>query len=57
MAKSTRLSCHNYVDNQVRLQSLGLAYNPGTFLRRLALPRKVRYWSLRTLKEKLIHIG
>jgi len=27
------------------------------FLRRLALPKKVKDWSLRTLKEKLIKIG
>lgn len=34
-----------------------LAYNLGNFLRRLALPKKIRDWSLRTLKEKLIKIG
>jgi hypothetical protein len=53
----TRLSCHDFVDNQVRLQLFALAYNLGNFLRRLALPKKVRDWSLRTLKEKLIKIG
>jgi hypothetical protein len=34
----TRLSCHDFVDNQVRLQLFALAYNFGNFLRRLALP-------------------
>jgi hypothetical protein len=34
----TRLSCHDFVDNQVRLQLFALAYNLGNFLRRLALP-------------------
>jgi len=34
-----------------------LAYNLGNFLRRLALPKKVKDWSLRTLKEKLVKIG
>jgi hypothetical protein len=34
-----------------------LAYNLGNFLRRLALPKTVNDWSLRTLKEKLIKIG
>ncbi len=29
----------------------------GNFLRRLALPRKVKHWSLTTLREKLIKIG
>ncbi|UCE46593.1 MAG: transposase, partial [Phycisphaerales bacterium] len=53
----TRLSCHDFVDNQVRLQLFALAYNPGNFLRRLVLPKPVRKWSLRTLREKLIKIG
>ena len=53
----TRLSCHDFVDNQVRLQLFALAYNLGNFLRRLALPRKVNYWSLTTLREKLVKIG
>jgi hypothetical protein len=34
-----------------------LAYNIGNFLRRLALPKSVKKWSLRTLREKLIKIG
>ena len=53
----TRLSCHDFVDNQVRLQLFALAYNIGNFLRRMALPERIRKWSLRTLKEKLIKIG
>jgi hypothetical protein len=53
----TRLSCHDFVDNQVRLQLFALAYNLGNFLRRLALPRSVKKWSLTTLREKLIQIG
>ena len=53
----TRLSCHDFVDNQVRLQLFALAYNLGNFLRRLALPKKIKDWSLRTLQVKLIKIG
>ena len=49
--------CHDFIDNQVRLQLFALAYNLGNFLRRLALPKMIREWSLRTLKEKLIKIG
>jgi hypothetical protein len=45
------------VDNQVRLQLFALAYNLGNFLRRLALPRSAKHWSLTTLREKLIKIG
>mgnify|MGYP000931804865 FL=1 len=55
--KWTRLSCHDFVDNQVRLQLFALAYNLGNFLRRLALPHGVKHWSLTTLREKLIKIG
>ena len=53
----TRLSCHDFVDNQVRLQLFSLAYNLGNFLSRLALPKRVKQWSLRTLRVKLIKIG
>ena len=55
--KWTRLSCHRFDDNQARLQLIALAYNPGNFLRRLALPRGVSQWSMTTLREKLIKIG
>ncbi len=53
----TRLSCHGFDDNQVRLQLFALAYNLGNFLRRLALPPSVKHWTLTTLREKLIKIG
>jgi hypothetical protein len=53
----TRLSCHDFMDNQVRLQLFALAYNLGNFLRRLALSKSVKQWSLRTLRDKLIKIG
>ena len=55
--KWTRLSCHDFVDNQVRLLLFVLAYNMGNFLRQAVLPRSVRHWSLTTLREKLIKIG
>jgi len=55
--KWTRLSCQRFVDNEVRLQLFGLAYNLANFLRRLALPKGVSHWSLTTLLEKLIKIG
>ena len=53
----TRLSCHDFKDNEVRLCLFALAYNLGDFLRRLALPRNVKQWSLTTLRDKLIKIG
>ncbi len=53
----TRLSCHGFRNNAVRLQLHALAYNLGNFLRTLALPEAVAHWSLTTLREKLIKIG
>ncbi len=53
----TRLSCHSFRNNAVRLQLHALAYNLGNFLRTLALPEAVGHWSLTTLREKLIKIG
>jgi hypothetical protein len=55
--KWTRLSCHDFVDNHVRLQLFALAYNMGNFLRTTALPDSVRHWTLTTLREKLVKIG
>jgi Transposase DDE domain group 1 len=55
--KWTRLSCHDFVDNQVRLQLFVLAYNLGNFLRQSVLPQSVRHWTLTTLRERLIKIG
>ena len=53
----SRLSCHGFRNNEVRLQLHALAYNLGNFLRTLALPDGVGHWSLTTLREKLIKIG
>ena len=55
--KWTRLSGCSFAVNAVRLQLHALAYNLANFLRRLALPKPVRHWSLTTLREKLIKIG
>ena len=56
-----RLSCHGLADSQVCLSrctsGFALAYNLGNFVRRLALPKSVKHWSLTTLREKLIKIG
>ena len=56
-AAPSRLSCHGFEANQVRLQLHALAYNLGHFVRRLALPASVKHGSLTTLREKLIKIG
>jgi hypothetical protein len=54
--KWTRLSCHNFIDNQVRLQLFILAYNLGNFFRQLVLPKSVRHWTMTTLREKVTKI-
>ena len=53
----TRLSCHQFKDNAVRLALFEPAYNLGNFLRRLVLPPEMARWSLTTLREKLVKIG
>ncbi len=55
--KWTKLSCHDFDANRVRLQLFGLAYNLSNFFRRPALPHGIRHWSMTTLREKLIKIG
>ena len=53
----TRLSCHAFRHNAVRLQLHALAYNLANFMRTLALPEPIEQWSLTTLREKLVKIG
>jgi hypothetical protein len=53
----TRLSCHRFVANQVRLWLFILAYNLGNFVRRLALPESIKRWSLTSIQTRLIKIG
>ena len=53
----TRLSCHRFRGNEVRLWLSLIAYNLGTLWRRLALPRKIRNWSLTSLQQRLVKTG
>ena len=53
----TRLSCHKFVANPVRLWLFILAYNLGNFFRRLALPEAIKSWSLTSIQTRLIKIG
>ena len=46
----TRLSCHKFVANQVRLGLFIMACNLGNFLRRLVLPESMKHWSLTSLQ-------
>ena len=51
----TRLSCHKFVANQVRL-TLRTGLQPGQLHGRLALPEAMKHWSLTSLK-RLIKTG
>ncbi len=53
----TRLSCHRFAANAVRLQLDALAHNLANFLRTLALPDEVKQWSMTTLRDGLVKIG
>ena len=53
----TRLSCHKFMANQVRLGLFILAYNLGNFVRRLALPEAMKRWSLTSLETRLVKTG
>ena len=50
----TRLSCHRFRANEVRLQLSVLAYNLGTLWRRVVLPPRVKRWSLTSLQQRLV---
>ena len=44
--KMTRLSCHRFRSNEVRLWLTIIAYNLGNLWRRLVLPQRIGNWSL-----------
>ena len=53
----TRLSCHRFRANEVRLQLSVLAYNLGNLWRRLVLPPRIKTWSLTSLQQRLVKTG
>jgi hypothetical protein len=55
--KLTRLSCHHFRSNQVRLWLSVIAYNLGNLWRRLALPKRIDNWSLTCLQQRLVKTG
>jgi hypothetical protein len=56
-AAMTRLSCHRFRANEVRLWLSVIAYNLGNLWRRLALPKAVGNWSLTSLQQRLVKTG
>lgn len=55
--KMTRLSCHRFRSNEVRLALSLLAYNLGNLWRRLVLPQRIENWSLTSLQHRLMKTG
>ena len=55
--KMTRLSCHRFRSNEVRLWLSVIAYNLGNLWRRLVLPKGVEKWSQTSLQQRLVKTG
>ncbi len=53
----TRLSCHRFRANEVRLWLSLIAYNLGNLWRRLVLPTWVATWSLTSSQQRLVKTG
>jgi hypothetical protein len=53
----TRLSCHRFRANEVRLLLGVIAYNLGNLVRRLVLPVAIQSWSLTSLQQRLFKTG
>jgi len=55
--KMTRLSCHRFRSNEVRLWLSVIAYNLGNLWRRLVLPARIDKWSLTSLQQRIVKTG
>ena len=55
--KVTRLSCHRFRSNYVRLTLSLLAYNMANRWRRLVLPKRIENWSVTSLQQRLVKTG
>jgi hypothetical protein len=53
----TRLSCHRFRADEVRLWLSLIAYNLGNLWRRLVLPMRIDTWSLTSLQQRLVKTG
>jgi hypothetical protein len=53
----TRLSCHRFRSDEVRLWLNLIAYNLGKLWRRLVLRQRIDNWSLTSLKQRLVKTG
>jgi hypothetical protein len=55
--KITRLSCHRFRSDEVRLWLSVITYNLGNLWRRLVLPSRIEKWSLSSLHRRLVKTG
>ena len=55
--KMTRLSCHKFRSNEMRLWLTIIAYNLGNLWRCLVLPHRIGNWSLTSLQQRLVKTG
>ena len=55
--RMTRLSCHRFRSNEVRLWLSVIAYRLGNLWRRLVLPSRIEKWSLSSLQQRLVKTG
>ena len=53
----TRLTCHRFRSNEVRLWLSMIAYNLANLWRRLVLPKRVDHWPLTSLQQRLVKTG
>jgi hypothetical protein len=53
----TRLSCHRFRSNEVRLWLSLIAYDMGNLWRHLVLPRRIANWSLTSMQQRLVKTG
>lgn len=56
-AKMTRLRCHKFRSNEVRLWLTIIAYNLGNLWRRLVLPQRIGKWWSTSLPHRLVKTG
>jgi hypothetical protein len=53
----TRLSCHRFRANELRLRLSVLADNLGNLWQRLGLPQRIKSWSLTSLQHRMVKTG
>jgi hypothetical protein len=53
----TRLRCHRFRPNEVRLWLSVIAYKLGNLWRRSVLPKRIEQWSLTSVQQRWVKTG